>query len=176
MNKIKNASLGLLLSGALCVPLAACGGGSEAEAPPKPEKRSEAPQKPEKAPDAGSDTEKVEKDPAPAAPTPEPTPEETEPEVTASQEQAVLSAESYLTLGGFSKAGLIDQLKFEQFSQADAEYAVENVDADWNAQAVMSAESYVSMGGFSRASLIDQLVFEKFTQTEAEYAVDKVGL
>lgn len=78
--------------------------------------------------------------------------------------------------GGFSKAGLVDQLKFEQFTQADAEYAVNHVDVDWNAQAVQSAESYMDMGGFSRASLIDQLKFEQFTQAEAEYAVNHVGL
>lgn len=104
------------------------------------------------------------------------------PALTTSQEQAIESAESYLQMGGFSRAGLIDQLTSqygEGFSEADAVYAVDHVTVDWNQQAVESAKSYLQMGGFSRASLIDQLTSpygEKFTLAEATYAADHVGL
>lgn len=110
---------------------------------------------------------------APAAPEPEPEPET---EMTVAQEQAIISAESYLRLGGFSRSGLIDQLEFEGFSEADAEFAVDYLDVDWKEQAVISAESYMDMGGFSRESLIDQLEFEGFTRKQAEHGANEVGL
>jgi hypothetical protein len=101
---------------------------------------------------------------------------------TVSQQQALESAKSYLDLGGFSKAKLIDQLSSpygEKFSEADAKWAVAHCGADWNAQAVMSAKSYMEMGGFSRSKLIDQLTSpygEQFTYAQAVYAADHVGL
>jgi hypothetical protein len=103
---------------------------------------------------------------------------------TASQQQALDSAQSYLSDGqGFSRAGLIKQLtsKYgEGFSQADATWAVDHSGANWDAQAVESAKGYLSDGqGFSRASLIDQLTSpygEQFTYAQAVYAVNQVGL
>jgi hypothetical protein len=106
------------------------------------------------------------------------------PAVTASQQQALDSAQSYLSDGtGFSRAGLIGQLSSpygEKFSVADATWAVDHSGADWDAQAVLSAKSYMSDGsGFSRAGLIDQLTSqygEKFTLAQATYAANQVGL
>lgn len=84
---------------------------------------------------------------------------------------------------GFSEASLIKQLTSDYgngFSEADAEWAVANSGADWNAQAVMAAKGYLAMGtGFSRKSLIQQLTSEygnQFTEAQAEYAADQVGL
>jgi hypothetical protein len=81
---------------------------------------------------------------------------------TASQQQALTSAQGYLSDGqGFSRAGLIAQLDSPyggQFSVADATWAVDNSGADWNAQAAIAAKGYLSDGqGFSRQGLIDQL-------------------
>ena len=104
-----------------------------------------------------------------------------EPKGTTSQVAALQSAQSYLSMGGFSRAGLIGQLTSkagEGFKLADATWAVNHADADWNAQAVESAKSYKSMGGFSKAGLMDQLTSkagEQFTQAQAAYAVHKVG-
>jgi hypothetical protein len=103
---------------------------------------------------------------------------------TASQQQALDAAQSYLNLGsGFSRQGLIDQLDSQygnKFSVADATWAVDHSGADWNAQAVMAAKGYMALGtGFSRASLIDQLTSaygSKFTYAQASYAADQVGL
>jgi len=39
-------------------------------------------------------------------------------------EQAALSAQSYLDMGGFSRKSLIGQLKYEGFTQSQAEYGV----------------------------------------------------
>lgn len=101
--------------------------------------------------------------------------ESEEPKETTSQEQARISAESYLDMGGFSKTGLIEQLEFEGFSTDDARYAVSAVDVNWKAQAVLSAEGYMDLGGFSKQSLIDRLLFEGFTQDQASAAAKAVG-
>jgi hypothetical protein len=102
---------------------------------------------------------------------------------TASQQQALDAAQSYLDLGsGFSRQGLIDQLDSQygnKFSVADATWAADHSGADWNAQAVMAAKGYMQLGGFSRASLIDQLDSPyggKFTYAQAVYAANQVGL
>jgi hypothetical protein len=81
---------------------------------------------------------------------------------TTEQEQAILSAQSYLDSDqGFSKAGLTDQLTSsygEGFSPSLARFAIRHVDVNWNEQAVLSAKSYVDSGqGFSYAGLVDQL-------------------
>ncbi|HEY3530908.1 MAG TPA: Ltp family lipoprotein [Nocardioides sp.] len=105
------------------------------------------------------------------------------PSYTVAQENAIESAQSYLSMGsGFSRAGLIQQLSSkagEGFKMADAVFAVNHIKVDWNKQAVMSAKSYLSMGGFSRASLIEQLTSsagDQFTQAQAIYAANHVGL
>jgi Host cell surface-exposed lipoprotein len=116
---------------------------------------------------------------APAAPA-KPAP----PAVTASQQQALDSAQSYLGLdSGFSRQGLIDQLDSPyggKFSVADATWATDHSGADWDAQAVLAAKGYMNLGtGFSRSGLIDQLDSPyggKFTLAQATYAANQVGL
>jgi hypothetical protein len=94
--------------------------------------------------------------------------------------RALRSAESYLAMSGFSKEGLYEQLSSsagEGFTQAEAQYAVDHVDADWNKEAVESARSYLQMMPMSRAELIEQLsssAGEGFTDEQALYAVNKV--
>ena len=96
--------------------------------------------------------------------------------VTNSRSQAVKSASDYLRFMGFSRSGLIKQLEFEGFSNADATYGVDAQNADWNAQASRVATSYLKSMSFSRSGLISQLIFEGFTQSQAEYGVNSVGL
>ena len=105
---------------------------------------------------------------------------EKKPEMTSGQKNALESAQSYLDMGGMSKQGLIEQLSSsagEGFSKADATFAANHVNADWNKEAVESAHSYLDMGGFSKQGLIDQLSSssgERFTLAQARYAVGKV--
>src|SRR5690606_33292321 len=75
-----------------------------------------------------------------AEPKPAPEAEPEEPSLTVAQEQAIISADSYLFLGGFSRTGLIAQLEFEGFSTEDAAFAVDYLDPNWNQQAIMSAQ------------------------------------
>lgn len=49
-------------------------------------------------------------------------------EETLSQKNAASMAESYLDYSSFSKSGLIDQLKYEDFGNEDAAYAVNEVE------------------------------------------------
>lgn len=94
--------------------------------------------------------------------------------------RALESAESYLSFSGFSRQGLYEQLSSpagEGFSPAEAQYAVDHVDADWNREAVQSARSYLEFSPMSRDALIEQLsspAGEGFTYEQAVYAVNKV--
>lgn len=118
-------------------------------------------------------------DPA-AAPEPEPEPEP-EPALTVSQQNAIASAQDYLSFQAFSKRGLIDQLSSrygEGFPEADAVFAVNHIEVDWYEQAVKSAKDYLSFQSFSRSGLIRQLdsnYGEGFTHDQAVYAVNQVG-
>lgn len=103
-------------------------------------------------------------------------PEPEEPALTVSQMNAIESAQSYLDYSAFSRKGLIEQLEFEDYSTADATFAVDYVDVDWNEQAAKSAAEYLDYSSFSRQGLIDQLLFEGFTQKQAEYGVSTTGL
>lgn len=115
-----------------------------------------------------------------AASKPAAKPAKEEPELTAGQENALRSAQDYLDLSGFSKAGLIEQLSSsagEGFSKADATFAANHVDVDWNAEAVESAKDYLDLSGFSKSALIEQLsssAGEQFTPAQAQYAANKV--
>ncbi|MCD4527431.1 Ltp family lipoprotein [Nocardioides sp. cx-173] len=71
---------------------------------------------------------------------------------------------------------MIKQLKFEGFSQKDAEYGVDAQKANWKKQAAASAQTYLDMSSFSRDGLIQQLKFEGYTQEQAEYGATQVGL
>lgn len=95
---------------------------------------------------------------------------------TVSQANAVRAAQSYLNYTAFSHDGLVAQLEYEQFSQADAVYGADNSGANWNEEAAKAAQQYMSYSAFSRGSLIAQLEYDKFTQAQAEYGADSVGL
>jgi hypothetical protein len=121
--------------------------------------------------------------PSAVKPTTQPSPKVTHkpaPKLTASQVQAIGSAESYLSFTAFSRKGLIRQLSSdagEGFSVADATFAVDHVKVDWDEQAVKKAREYLSLQHFSRKGLIHQLeAGEQFTHAQAVYGVTKAGL
>ncbi|MDP5228117.1 MULTISPECIES: Ltp family lipoprotein [Arthrobacter] len=95
---------------------------------------------------------------------------------TPGQQNAKRKAESYLNLTAFSRSGLIGQLEFEKFSAADATWAVDHLEVDWNVQAEKKAKKYLEMTSFSHAGLVDQLTFEGFTPEQAEYGATKAGI
>lgn len=93
-------------------------------------------------------------------------------DITSSQRNAIRSAQQYLDFSAFSRSGLIHQLEYEDFSTADATFAVDSLNADWNEQAAKSAKQYPEYTSFSRSGLIDQLVYEGFTRAQAEYGAN----
>ena len=95
--------------------------------------------------------------------------------VSTGKQNALKSAKAYLNTSAFSKKGLISQLKYEGYSDEEANYAVENCGANWKEQAAKSAKAYLQILSFSRSGLIDQLKYEGFTTEEAEYGVSKNG-
>jgi hypothetical protein len=117
----------------------------------------------------------------PAASTPATT-TKPKPDETAGQKNARESAEQYLQTAAFSRAGLIKQLSSqygEGYSKADAIYAVNHIDVNWNEQAAKSAKGYLANQPFSRAGLIQQLessAGDGFTHAQAVYGVNKAGL
>ena len=93
---------------------------------------------------------------------------------------ALSQAVSYSDTLHLSKQGIYDQLVSEyggQFSAEAAQYAVDNVQADWNANALASAESYNDTLHLSKQGLYDLLVSAyggQFTPEEAQYAIDNI--
>ena len=79
-----------------------------------------------------------------------------------------------------SKAGLYDQLTSEygeKFPAEAAQYAIDNVKADWNKNALEKAKTYQTSMSMSKSAIYDQLISEygeKFTEDEAQYAVSNL--
>jgi host cell surface-exposed lipoprotein len=99
--------------------------------------------------------------------------------MTVAQQQAVDAASGYLSEGqGFSDQGLLQQLTSSAgngFSESDAEFAINDLNPNWDAQAVDAAGDYLSEGeGFSEQGLLQQLTSSAgagFTEAQAEYAI-----
>jgi hypothetical protein len=93
---------------------------------------------------------------------------------------ALRKAKTYSDTMYMSKAALYTQLTSEygeKFSAEAAQYAVDNVDADWYANALKKAQSYSDTMYMSKTAIYDQLISdygEKFEPDEAQYAVNNV--
>lgn len=101
--------------------------------------------------------------------------------LTGPQKNAVRSAQQYISIQGFSRNGLIEQLSSDYgdgYSVPDATVAVDSMNIDWNKQAVRSAKQYLSIQGFSCKGLIEQLSSsygDKYTQSQATYGAKVAG-
>ncbi|HGP0303085.1 TPA: Ltp family lipoprotein [Enterococcus faecium] len=87
---------------------------------------------------------------------------------------ALSKAESYLGWAGMSEQDLREQLEFEEYPSDAIDYALANVDVDYNEQALAKAESYDDWASMSDSQLYDQLIFEGFTDEQAQYALDNL--
>jgi hypothetical protein len=99
-----------------------------------------------------------------------------EPQVPAEYKSALGKATTYSKTMNMSKKGVYNQLTstIEGFSAEAAQYAIDNVQADWNANALVKAKSYQNNMSMSPAAIRDQLTSEygeQFTAAEAEYAI-----
>jgi len=95
---------------------------------------------------------------------------------TVSQKNARQKAKDYLEFMSFSHSGLIGQLAYDGFIEADATYGVDALNVDWNEQAAKKAAEYLDFMSFSHSGLVDQLVYDGFSQEQAEYGVGTTGL
>lgn len=93
-------------------------------------------------------------------------------------QNALKKADTYVNMMYMSKAGVYDQLTSEYgegFDKDAAQYAVDNLDVDWNYIALQKAKSYYEDMAMSKSAVYDQLVSkygEQFTKDQAQYAVD----
>ena len=77
--------------------------------------------------------------------------------------------------------GIYDQLTSEyggQFSPEAGQYAIDNIQADWNANALKTAKYYQDTMAMSPEAIRDQLTSEygsRFTPEEADYAITNLN-
>ncbi len=96
-------------------------------------------------------------------------------------QNALKKAESYSKLMHMSKQGIYDQLTSEygeKFPADAAQYAIDNLNADYNANALEKAKTYSETMHMSKNAIYDQLVSEhgeQFTAEEAQYAIDNLN-
>lgn len=92
---------------------------------------------------------------------------------------ALKKAEAYSNKMYLSKQGVYNQLTSEygeKFPADAAQYAIDNVVADWNENALQKAKSYQQMD-MSTSAIYDQLISEYgelFEESEAQYAIDNL--
>ena len=90
---------------------------------------------------------------------------------------ALAQAKTYSDSLHLSKKGIYDQLVSDyggKFKIVAAQYAIDNLKADYNANALAQAKTYQSQLKLSPAAIKDQLISDygaKFTVSEADYAV-----
>ncbi len=93
-------------------------------------------------------------------------------------QNALRKAESYSKNMHMSKKAIYNQLTSEygeQFPADAAQYAIDNLQADYKANALAKAKSYQQNMSMSKNAIYDQLVSEygeQFTKEEAQYAID----
>lgn len=94
---------------------------------------------------------------------------------------ALKKAETYSEIMNMSKQGIYDQLTSEygeKFPADAAQYAIDNIQANWNANALAKAKTYQTSLSMSKSAIYDQLISEygeKFTTSEAQYAVNHLN-
>lgn len=100
--------------------------------------------------------------------------------VPAEYKSALKKAISYSDSMNMSKKAIYDQLTSEygeKFTEEAAQYAIENMEADWKGNALKKARSYQEEMDMSPAAIYDQLISEygeRFTEEEAQYAIDNL--
>lgn len=102
-------------------------------------------------------------------------------EPTMEYKNALKKAESYSNMMYMSKQSIYEQLTSEygeKFPADAAQYAIDNMNADWKENALKKAKSYQETMSMSTSAIYDQLISEygeKFTKEEAQYAIDNLN-
>ncbi|BAL62161.1 Ltp family lipoprotein [Melissococcus plutonius] len=94
---------------------------------------------------------------------------------------ALQKSKTYVEIMNMSKAKLYNQLTSnvgEKFSEQAAQYAVDNIKADWNNNALKKAKIYQNQMNMSPETIRTQLISdagEKFTSEEAAFAIQHLN-
>lgn len=91
-------------------------------------------------------------------------------------ENALNEAKSLVGGDGISKGELYEQLIADKYTSGAAQYAVDNVGADWYAQALKRTNYYSGSVTLGYPAFYDKLIFEKFTPEQALYAIKNLQL
>ncbi|WP_438467844.1 Ltp family lipoprotein [Streptococcus pluranimalium] len=106
--------------------------------------------------------------------------EEVKKDIPQEYKNVVKKAESYINTMHMSKQGVYDQLtsEFDKFTPEQAQYAIDNLEIDYNEVAVKKGEDYYKTMNMSKQGIYNQLTseFDKFTAEEAQYAIDNLKL
>lgn len=86
-------------------------------------------------------------------------------------EEQMESAKSFIESGSFSRAQVIDMLKFQGVSEADAEIGVDSLNVDWNEQALKAVDDVTLFREPSDEEIRDNLTLNKFTPEQIDYAI-----
>lgn len=108
--------------------------------------------------------------------TPEEQPEIVEevPDVPFEFEQALDKAQNYVDFTSFSEADLRGQLEYHEFSPEAIQFALDNVNVDYQAECIEKAESYLELTSFSEADLREQLEYHEFNEEHINVAIEEV--
>lgn len=97
-------------------------------------------------------------------------------EPSTEEKNALKKAELYSKTMHMSKQGIYNQLtsSVEGFTKEAAQYAINNIDVDWNANALAKAKSYQQTMSMSKQGVYNLLTstVEGFTKEQAQYAID----
>ena len=99
--------------------------------------------------------------------------------VSKEYQNALYKAEFYSETYHLSEKGVYDRLVSEyagQFEEDAAQYAMENLEADWNANALAKAKSYQDTYHMSKNAIYDRLTsdYGGFTEEQAQFAIDNL--
>ena len=97
--------------------------------------------------------------------------------VLGDEADALKAALNYISTDHFSRNNLIEKLKYDGFTQEEAEYAVSNIYVDWYQMAADTAAAYLKTADYSYNGLIRRLESstDGFTHEEAVYGADTAG-
>ena len=99
--------------------------------------------------------------------------EEVEEEVPFEFEQALKKAQSYIDHSSFSENDLRGQLEYHEFSSEAIQYALDNVEVDYQEECIEKAESYLRHTSFSENDLRGQLEYHEFNSEHIEQAIQE---
>ena len=93
------------------------------------------------------------------------------PDVPFEFEQALDKAQNYVDFTSFSEADLRRQLEYHEFSPEAIQFALDNVNVDYQAECIEKAKNYLEFTSFSEADLREQLEYHKFSEEHISVAI-----